>query len=186
MIKHRKKDYVENGIYHVYNRGVNGDTIFLTETDYKVFTHLLSLYLLPKTPLNFDKNRNRKNYSESIELYSFCLMPNHFHLVLRQKELKSIAEFCHSLFTAYSLTTNRRNKRFGHLFQDIYKARLIVNEEDLVNTINYVHNNPIDIGIKPEEYDYSSIASYKNLRTTKYDFVLPYRVELWRELNSIS
>jgi len=101
--KNALKKYVEDGFYHVYNRGVEKRNIFLDEQDYKVFLSYLKLYLTNKddsiieikkrTDLSDDQKNEKisklmssKNYFNKIELLCYVLMPNHFHLEIRQKE----------------------------------------------------------------------------------------------------
>lgn len=102
------KHYSKNGIYHVYNRGVNRQNIFFDKHDYATFLYYLKLYLINPEELDaIDlKKRNslpRRNFHERIELFCYCLMPNHFHFLLKQKGEKDIAEFMKCIFTNYSI-----------------------------------------------------------------------------------
>lgn len=165
-----RKNYVEGGFYHIYNRGVAKQSIFLDEKDYQTFLYLLSNYLLPSPKLT---NKAIKNYNGKISLFSYVLMPNHYHLLIRQKDAGAMPEFIQSLCVAYSKRFNNKYKRVGHLFQDRYNARLVKNLPDLINISKYIHQNPV----KSEnlnsvlKYPYSSLASYIGKKSLKEDFL---------------
>jgi putative transposase len=149
------KVYVKDGFYHVYNRGVEKRTIFEDEQDYKVFLKYLKEALSPPpdpkilkvtVPLQGGSfkgvPRQPKNFHEKIELLAFCLMPNHFHLLLQQTSLGSMESFMRSVITRYSMYFNKRYDRVGKLFQGHYKACLVDNEEYLLHLSRYIHLNP--------------------------------------------
>jgi putative transposase len=180
--KNALKTYVENGFYHIYNRGVEKRNIFLDEQDYKVFLSYLKLYLTNKEDLiSFLKKRNDlsddqknekisklmalKNYFNKIELLCYVLMPNHFHLEIRQKNQTDMEDFMRSLITKYSKYFNKRYDRVGPLFQGRYNAVLITNERYLLHLGRYIHLNPQEIiGNKQSlsSYSWSSYQAYIN------------------------
>ncbi|MEX0596412.1 MAG: transposase, partial [Candidatus Paceibacterota bacterium] len=109
-----------NELYHVYNRGNNKETIFFTERNYKHFLNLYDKYL--------------KDYAK---LYSHCLMPNHFHLFIRIKDLrwleedelsKKVSQQFRVLFMSYSKGFNKEHNRTGSLFQKNFKRKLVDTE----------------------------------------------------------
>ena len=152
------KTYVENGIYHIYNRGNDHKPIFHSEEDYLVFLELLQRYLLKPSRIY----QRLKNYSDKIELLAFCLMENHFHFLLKQisNNVREISEFMQSILTSYSMIFNNRNNKVGHLWESNYKARLIENEFDLLGTSKYIHLNPSSDFKEANSYPYSSIRCY--------------------------
>jgi len=150
------KKFVGGGIYHVYNRGVNGEDIFLSEEDFGLFIWLLARYL---TKPGFD-SFVRKNFYGRIELLAFCLLSNHIHLLLKQKSERDISDFMHSLNISFTLFVNKRHGRFGHLFQGVYKARLILNDGDLMNVSKYIHLNNTERREGALNYPYSSLGVY--------------------------
>ena len=81
------------------------------------------------------------NFVDEIELLAYCLMPNHFHLLIRQNEARSIEKFMKSLLTRYVQYFNHRYDRVGGLFQDIYKAVMVKSEEQLLWLSRYIHRN---------------------------------------------
>lgn len=172
--KNRNKFYIEDSYYHVYNRGVEKRNIFLDQKDYHVMLNLLKIYLSPigeaKTQLNKlfpdKRNRVRRTFNGEIELHAFCLMPNHFHLLLKQRTKNAMTEFIRSVCTAYSMYFNKKHKRVGSLFQGIYKAVLVSEDEYLLHLSRYIHRNPLKLtGSDPvnlDKYPYSSFSTYSN------------------------
>lgn len=158
------KTYDENGYYHIYNRGVEKQNIFLDEQDYRVFLSYLKHYLSPVD--EFEKispSRKLKNYFEEIDLLCYCLMPNHYHMLIRQHVSTAITSFIHSISTKYAMYFNKKYRRRGHLFQGIYRAVMIESEPQLIHVSRYIHRNPDPTGFNPvglAEYRYSSLSNY--------------------------
>lgn len=182
--KNSIKYYIENSIYHIYNRGVEKRKIFLDEQDYKVFLTCLKQYLSnPETEPKRQilqgltlQYHPSKNYYGEIELLSFCLMPNHLHLLIKQKGKDSIKKFTQSLFTRYSIYFNRKYKRPGPLFQGVYKAINVINKDYLLDLTRYIHKNPLKYTKNLTE-SYSSYATYIGLNNTVWinkNIVLDY------------
>lgn len=178
------KQFVEGGVYHAYNRGVEKRIIFEEPIDYKVFMHYLKEYLLPEgDPMKkaeFGQGRTltrvRRSFDGRIKLLAFCLMPNHFHLLLKQTGENDLSEFMKCLATSYSIYFNRKNKRVGSLFQGTYRAILIKDDDYLLHLSRYIHLNPSEF-IKPKDYDFSSYQNYLGTKNTKWvnpKFILDY------------
>ena len=170
--KNTVRQDVEGGFYHIYNRGVNKGEIFKDKKDYLVFLRFLKEYLLPpshkdlKVLQGFNPRRRPINCHDLVELLAFCLIPNHFHLFVRQLKSGGVSEFMRVLATNYSMYFNYRHKRVGPLFQGNYKSVLIQNEPYFVYITKYIHMNPAGIitKVKPsqelKEYSYSSYPNY--------------------------
>lgn len=158
--RNRRKTYSENSYYHVYNRGNNRDDIFRDDQDYGVFLSYLKEYLMPKdtnlllaqlsNPIARYQERDRilkalrlNNFSDEISLLAYTLMPNHFHLFLKQKSSNGMNKFILSLCTRYSMYFNRKYKHVGRVFQDIYKAVAIVTEPQFVYLSKYIHKQAL-------------------------------------------
>ena len=161
------KEYKENTYYHIYNRGVDKRTIFLDKNDYKKFLGYLKFYLSPidlqGQTLKVAPSRALKNYTDYIQLLTYCLMPNHFHLLIHQTIALAIAGFMQSLCTKYSIYFNKKSNRSGPLFQGRYRAVEVTSEEQLIYLTKYIHRNPIDIlpsRTDLEGYKYSSYGNY--------------------------
>ena len=175
------KIYQPQSYYHLYNRGVNKEEIFLDYKDYKTFLGYLKFYLtlpnLQGSTLKVSPSRNLKNYFQKLKLLAYCLMPNHFHLMVYQEEADGINFFMRSLATKYSMYFNRVHQRVGHVFQGIYKAVNITSEEQFLYLSKYIHRNPIEIlpiGINLEGYQYSSYGNY--LRVFYQSWVEPEEI----------
>lgn len=168
--KNALKTYAESSYYHIYNRGVNKGLIFPDNHDYKTFLFYLKIYLSPAKLqgeyLKVPPSHKLKNYSDQIKLFAYCLMPNHFHLLIRQANAYDINFFMRSLTSKYAMYFNRKYKRVGPLFQGVYKAVLVESEQQLLYLTKYIHRNPIDIlpsGRVLEGYKYSTYGNYLNL-----------------------
>jgi putative transposase len=189
--KNSNKIYVENGYYHIYNRGVEKRDIFLDAQDYGVFIRYLKEYLSPKNEKTLSKLASDpeisykekarilgimslKNYNSEMTLLAYCLMPNHFHLFLKQNTIDAIDRFMSSLGTRYTMYFNRRHERVGALYQGVYKAVLITNEAQYLHITRYIHQQASGRGTEGEQHFPSSYPEYLGLRKT--DWVHPEEI----------
>ena len=173
----KKPQFVENEIYHIYNRGVEKRNIFTEDKDYFRFIHDLfefndenpvlnmTYYFNPKTmevePQYLKKERKPRKLL--VEILAFCLMPNHFHLLLRQTRKNGIIKFMQKLGTGYTMYFNKKNGRVGGLFQGRFKAVIVKDEEHFIHLPFYIHTNPIYGGstsIDLKKYRWSSYLDY--------------------------
>ena len=186
--KNRRKKYLENGYYHLYNRGVEKRIIFLDEQDYSVFLSYLKEYLLPKNEQELNKKISDEatsskekdkilkllrmnNFSGEITLLAYCLMPNHFHFFVKQKSLNSIDKFMNSLCTRYTMYFNKKYKRVGSLYQGVYKAVLIENEPQFLHLSRYIHKQALAFqgqALQSYEKQPSSYLEYIGSRKTEW------------------
>lgn len=163
------KTFVEDAFYHVYNRGVEKRDIFLDDHDYQMFLHLLKLYLSPQpeddqnrlTRNNLVRLRPAQSVAREVKLIAYCLMPNHFHLLLKQITRTGMTKLMRKLATAYAMYFNSKYTREGTLFQGIYKAIHIDSEYYLLHLSRYIHLNPQALTRNIlVTYPYSSYAHY--------------------------
>lgn len=177
------KSFIPNGYYHIYNRGVEKRDIFLDKQDCVVFQRYLKLYLgNPQEVKNIQIPRVQvflqNNMHDEIDLLSFSLMPNHIHLQLKQKNTDSISRFMKRLTTSYVMYFNRKYKRVGALFQNVYKAAYIPNELYLLHLSRYIHLNPQNITHPLIDFlDFCSFPYYlaeKEASWIKKDEILSY------------
>jgi putative transposase len=184
--KNSLKQYLENGYYHIYNRGVEKRIIFLNKQDYAVFLSYLKEYLLPKNEKALygklsdpqissrEKNKTLKslrinNFAEEITLLAYCLMPNHFHFFVKQKEAESIDRFVQSLGTRYTMYFNKKYKRVGSLYQGVYKAVLVVSEPQFLHLSRYIHKQALALqGETLQERQPCSYPEYLGQRKTEW------------------
>jgi putative transposase len=161
--KNTVKQYGADVFYHAYNRGNNRQLIFQEPADYAVFMNLLKRYLAGGTET--DKyGRFYPDLSQKVELLAFCLMPNHYHLLLYQYEPDGMRQLLQRVATSYSGYFNQRYKRVGKLFQGVYKASVIDNEAYLWHISRYIHLNPKDWS----NYSYSSYPYFAHARQASW------------------
>ena len=117
------------GLYHVLTRGINRLDIFMDVEDKTAYLERLEKY---KEECLF-------------QIYSYCLMSNHVHLLIREGE-QQLPEIMKKINTSYAYWFNRKYNRDGHLFQDRYKSEPVENDRYLLTLVRYIHQNPVKIG----------------------------------------
>lgn len=137
--------------YHVYNRGVDKRIVFMDEEDKKRFIRLL--YLCNDEKRFEYRNRRDDNLSEIetrkiVSIGAYCLMGNHFHILLKETTERGISKFMEKLMTAYSMYFNKKNKRTGPLFAGAFKAEHCSRDEHLKYLYAYIHLNPLKFADK--------------------------------------
>lgn len=149
------KEYGPEEFYHIYSRGVAKQPVFLDDKDYRSFLSLLKRYL-SKKPAEQSGHGLYPHYYKRLKLLAYCLMPNHIHLLVYQKDERAMTEFMRSLMTSYGMYFNTKYKRVGPVFQSRYRASRISEDDYLDHISRYIHLNPWDW----EEYPYSSLRYY--------------------------
>jgi REP element-mobilizing transposase RayT len=158
-----EKDIFESGhYYHVYNRGNNKENIFIEEKNYNYFLEKMKKYLLPIA-----------------DVYAYCLLKNHFHIVIRIKDKEELPEKLKekihvpfsNFFNSYAKSINTAYSRTGSLFQEHLQRNRIENEAYLKQLIVYVHLNPVKHKFTEsfETYLHSSYRSYLSNKETNID-----------------
>lgn len=164
------KEFSKDEIYHIYNRGVGKMNIFKDEEDFKVFLFRLKENLFPELTKRkgVPKSAYRRKVlpPNSFDLIAYCLMPNHFHLLIKQNSEISISTLILKLCGGYSKYYNKKHNRVGSLFQDKFKAVRIYRNEQLLWTSLYIHENPLKAEIidNLNEYKWSSYLDYVGLQ----------------------
>ena len=175
----RKTAFVSNEYYHIYNRGNSKQIIFKDKNDYFHFIYLL---YVSNTELNFNSRIVPKDFysidrrKRLVSIGAYCLMPNHFHILISQTEDGSISKFMQKVTTAYAMYYNGKYKRTGSLFEGKFKSQYAKNERYLKYLFSYIHLNIVKLiqkdwkekGIKNkskvidflENYKYSSYQDY--------------------------
>lgn len=184
-----------NYVYHIYNRGTEKRDIFLDSSYYDRFISVLEhslkygypysilKYRLEKARTPEDKQNifaclESKRIKPSVEIISFCLMPNHYHLTLKQLTESGISNFMRRIGVSYTNYFNNRLERTGRLFETAYKTIMVESDEQLLHLTRYQHLNPHVLGLEtPEElinYQWSSLSTY--LGDKRFPFVKPNMV----------
>ncbi|MFH0936817.1 MAG: transposase [Candidatus Daviesbacteria bacterium] len=162
---------VTEEIYHIFNRGVEKKDIFREYRDYKRFQQTFHYYQYqgPKPKYSSSKHgiytfapipENRL-----VEIYSYCLMPNHFHFLVKQLKNSGISIFLSQLSNSYTKYFNTKYKRIGSLLQGTFKSVLVENEPQFLHLSRYIHINPVVSGLVKnlDSYPWSSYKEYVQL-----------------------
>lgn len=159
--------------YHIYNRGNAREKIFRDSDDYRLF--------LLRLRQNIKPNGNEGRFFRPLPLGAFsliayCLMPNHFHLLIRQNQDISTSVLMGKVCTSYSKCFNKKYDRVGHIFQDQFKQRVIEDNEYLMWLSAYIHLNPAESEIVQNafEYPWSSAEAFcasKNNELVEADII---------------
>ena len=145
----RKISFAPDEFYHLYNRGNDKQIIFKRDQDRERFLKLLYLCNGQK-PFHFFYLEKGKEYEfdrgESlVDIISYCLMDNHFHILVKEKQDRGISNFMHRVTTSYTMYFNKLNERKGRLFENNFQAKHLDSEQYLQYAHAYIHLNPIKI-----------------------------------------
>ena len=158
--------FVNGEYYHIFNRGVAKMPIYLNAFDYKQFINTMLYYQIegPKPRFSIFKLQPilLDNRIKLIDIICYCLMPNHFHLILRQIKDTGITEFVGKLSNSYTKYFNIKNKRVGPLLQGEFKSVYIGSDEQITHLSRYIHLNPL-VGYVTKDlrtYRWSSYPEY--------------------------
>ncbi|MBI2507134.1 MAG: transposase [Candidatus Niyogibacteria bacterium] len=144
--------FIEGEYYHVFNRGVDKKIIFTDDSDRLRF--ILSLYGLNDDsgrPMRFDRLPDKslalvsRDGDVLVEIVAWCLMPTHFHLLLKEAQKGGISTFLHRLQTSYALYFNTKYNRTGSLFGGTFKAILSADDVQFTHASRYVHLNSLEL-----------------------------------------
>jgi putative transposase len=184
----RKVNLVEGEYYHIYNRGNSKQKIFQDKEDYLRFLGLLyacnsennfRIFGLEKKESPYDFERNK----QIVSIGAYCLMPNHFHILITQQKEGGISKFIQKVTTAYVMYYNKKYKRTGGLFEGKFKVEHSGNDRYLKYLYSYIHLNPIklmqkdwkEIGIKNKEEVISYLNKY--YYSSYLDFIGERRIQ---------
>ena len=140
-MSYRKREFGLGGYYHIYNRGANKQWIFAHKENYRYLIGLMTDYL--------------SEYE--IGLVCYCMMPNHYHLLLHQMGEIPISKYINTVFNAYVQAFNRQEERSGTLFEGRFKHVLVDRQSYLLPLMSYIHLNPVVARLvkRPEDWEFS-------------------------------
>ena len=141
--KNTHKVFVSDHFYHLYNRGWNRSEIFLDEADYSYFERLLERHV-SIAPVADDRGRLYAHLRPELDLNAYCLMPNHFHMLVYIRSETAATRLMSSVMTAYTMYFNRKYKRRGTLCENRFKAVPIITDSQLMHITRYIHLNKAD------------------------------------------
>ncbi len=138
----RKQVFAPGEYYHLYNRGTEKRIIFLDEQDYRHFLFLMHVCNTEKSIILRSVGENFDRGESVIDIGTFCLMPNHFHIVAREKIENGISLYMRKLLTGYSMYFNKKYKRTGKLYEGVFKSIHVDKDTYLKYLYSYTHLNP--------------------------------------------
>jgi putative transposase len=133
VMPRRKVHFVRGVYYHIYNRGANRANIFCSDENYRYFLRLIK----------------RDQQALQVTIVAYCLMPNHYHWLVRQDGDTAAGLLAQRVCKAYSNAFNNANHRTGALFEGSYKALIVADDEYLHQVCRYIHANPVQHGFVP-------------------------------------
>src|SRR3989344_6282853 len=182
----RKTPFVTGQVYHVFNRSVASQPIFRTKKEYQLFINTIEYYHFLNINSRFSyylrledelkKKALNSLYSASntrVDLYAFCLMPNHYHLLVKQNVNNGISNFTSRIQNSYARYLNTKNKRVGSLYQSPFKGTLIETEEQFIHVGRYIHLNPLTSYILKDfnqlmNHPWCSFGDYLNIFNRRF------------------
>lgn len=195
----RKDPFITGEYYHIYNRGIDKRIIFKSNRDYERF--IILLYLANSNDsfrLEVILDRQHKKFSEIlvldkgdplVSIGAWCLMTNHFHLLIRQEVDGGITKFMRKLGVGYSMYFNIKYQRQGALFGGLFKSKLIgVDDNYMRHLFGYIHINPLEINFPKWEDQINKplVDMKKFLESYRYSSYLDYLGEDRVEKNIIN
>lgn len=181
----RAMPLVTGEIYHIFNRGIDKRPTFLTKRHYARAIETIRFYRYSSPPFRLSKylvlnevfqTRVLRGLESSVlvDILTLCLMPNHFHFILRQRQDNGISRFLSNVQNSYTRYFNTRAQRVGPLFLDQFKAVRIEDDEQLLHVHRYIHINPYTSFVTKtlndlEGYVWSSLPDYLSETPSIYE-----------------
>lgn len=161
----QKRIFLNDSVYHVFDRGVDKRVIFEENSDYLRFLASLVYYQQAKTDTRYsycDFNISDRSDDLQTEIIAYCFMPNHFHLILKQINTRGIQNTMSQLLNSYTKYFNTKNQRSGHLFERKFKSVVILSNEQLLHLFRYVLLNPYSAKLVDNlnQYRWSAFNEY--------------------------
>jgi putative transposase len=163
------KIFFKDGVYHIFNRGVARQGTFLDDRDYELFLRRLKEQVLGEPiPVQAKTSYRRKVFQPGMfAVLAYCLMPNHFHIVVKQLTDVPVSELFLRVLTGYGKVFNLKYERVGPVFQDRFKAVAVMTDEQLLWLSAYIHQNPKVAGLVRDltDWPWSSYLDYIGKRS---------------------
>ncbi|MFT5206397.1 MAG: putative transposase [Candidatus Omnitrophota bacterium] len=174
----RKQPLADGEIYHVFNKSIAGFTIFNVDREYERFKQMLLFFSVDQKHSKFSHFQSSKfvdksgfykafretfvDYEVRVEIIAYCIMPTHFHLMLKQVKGDGISRFVGNLQNSYTRYFNETRRRKGPLWVGRFKNVLVETDEQLLHLTRYLHLNPVKANLcrNASTWDYSSFQEY--------------------------
>jgi len=184
MPTNRKVVFANDEIYHIFNRGVEKRPTFTDKRELDRGIKTLDFYRFANLPLKLSKflvlsesektkfiQKVQADSQKLVQIICYCLMPNHFHFLVKQVKEKGVSIFAANFTNSYTKYFNTKHERVGPLFQGLFKAVRVESDEQLIHVSRYIHLNPVSAFlIRPdqlESYQWSSYLEYLDLSSEK-------------------
>jgi len=169
----RKVPLITNHFYHILSRSIANYTVFRTERDFRRMRQLLRFYQLQDPPFRFSHleempnqdqilDRILKKGEKLVEIIAYCIMPNHLHLLLRQRKEDGISRYMSNVLNSYTRYFNLKSGRKGPLWEGRFKNVEVESNKQLQHLTRYIHLNPVTAYLveNPEDWEFSSYREY--------------------------
>lgn len=179
MATNRKIAFRNDEIYHVFNRGIDRRSIFTGKMGFERARQLIKFYRHKEIPIRYSqillqpeelRNKILEGVFKSdrlVDILSYCLMPNHFHFLVKQLEANGVSKFISNFTNSYTKYFNTKSKRNGPIFEGVFKAVHVETDAQLIHLTRYIHLNPVASSIIPDnmlnKYSWSSYPEYLSL-----------------------
>ena len=178
--------FVNNGIYHIFNKTTDKSKIFTVDLHASLFQELLKYYRSTKSNIRYSHFKELESemfeYHKKqilikkyhlVEIYCFCIMPTHFHLLLKQKVKNGVSYFMSKVINSFTRYYNIKYEHYGQLFLSPFRAVAVRTFEQFIHVSRYIHLNPYSSGIVTDiskllDYPYSSFSIYQNNKKDKF------------------
>jgi putative transposase len=179
----RRDPFINDNLYHVMNKSIAGYEIFNSKDDFIRITQMLRFFSLKERyfkfsqlvgSVGFEKKgfeqtmaEIEKNQKNLVEIIAYCIMPTHFHILVKQTEDGGVSNFVGCVSNSYARYFNNKYNRKGHLWSDKFKSVIVDSDEQLLHLTRYIHLNPVTAGIveDPSDWKWSSYDEYAGLKS---------------------
>lgn len=185
MTQPRADPLINNQYYHIFSRSIGKFTVFNNEQEFERFYQLMDLFRYINFNYKYSEfieldvsrrlgilNDLSKKSDVLLEVVAFCLMPTHFHMILKQKTTDGITNYISRVLNGYSRYFNVKHRRVGPLWSNRFKNILVLDDDQLLHLTRYIHLNPTSAGLvkNPEEWKFSSYSEYigNNINARKF------------------
>lgn len=172
----RKVPLVNGEVYHIFAKSIAGFKIFRNKSEYERMRELFSYYRADEVPLRFSsflEVKNKETFFQKrfslrnylVEIITYCIMPTHIHLMLKQIKENGISIFMQHILNSYSRYFNLKNKRQGPLWAGRFGNKLVDRDEYFLHLSRYIHLNPVSKKLvnRPQDWQHSSYRRYLGL-----------------------
>ena len=182
----RKQSFAPGEYYHLYNRGTEKRIIFRDKKDYERFLFLMYICNTTRSVKLADMGENFDREETIVDIGAYCLMPNHFHILVYEKTEGGISKYMLKLMTAYSMYFNKKHDRTGKLYEGVFKSSHAGKDTYLKYLYSYIHLNPaklINKNWKEKERRKNTAELLQYVFNYPYSSILEYKINKFKIVN---